>query len=131
MQFLAKNLQFLRKKSGYTQAELTKHIEVTRTTWGNYENSVSEPDLTTLYEIAKFFGVTMDHLLCSDLTDDVNLNNYFNQAYREQQILNSENHSNKFIQQNPDTNKGNIDNEILSKLNELAENMEILKKGLL
>lgn len=131
MLFFAKNIQFLRKKSGFTQAEMPKYIEVTRTTWGNYENNVSEPDLTKLYEIAKLFGVTLDQLIGSDLTEDINLNNFFSQHYKEQQNLNSKNYSTELIQPGQGIDKGNIDNQILSKLNELAENMEMLKKGLL
>ena len=131
MLFFAKNIQFLRKKMGLTQIDLTKYIDVTRTTWGNYENNVSEPDLRKLYEIAKFFEVTMDKLLCSDLTEDVDLSNYFSEQNPEQQNLKSETSFTKPTMKKEDVDKTNADKEILKKLNEIAENIEILKKGLL
>lgn len=130
MQLFGKNIQFLRKQCGFTQGDMTKHIEVTRVTWSNYENNVSEPDLEKLYAIAKLFGVTTDQLLSSDLTKDESLNIHFNQYLKEQQILNSKNYLPEPIQ-GQGIDKNNIDNQILSKLNELAENMEMLKKGLL
>ena len=77
MELFGKNIQFLRKKSGFTQSDMTKHIDVTRVTWCNYEKNVSEPDLAKLTAIAKLFGVTADQLISVDLADDVNLNNHF------------------------------------------------------
>ena len=131
MELFGKNIHFLRKKCKFTQDHIAGYIKVTRTTWGNYENNISEPDLKKLAEIANLFGVTTDQLLYLDLTQDVTLKNHSSQNFNERQILNNGNNLTIPIQLKQDTNKGNIENEILSKLNELAENMEILKKGLL
>lgn len=112
MELFGKNIHFLRKKCKFTQDHMAKCINVTRTTWGNYENNVSEPDLTKLAEIATLFGVTTDQLLYLDLTQEINLKNYS-------------------IQQEQNTDKDNIDTEILDRLNNMAEDIKLLKKGLL
>ena len=54
--YLAKNLKFLRKKSGKTQDALSSELNIGRTTLANYEAGVSEPNVDTLCTIAKYFG---------------------------------------------------------------------------
>ena len=75
MNFLSKNLQYLRKKKGFAQSDMPKYIDTTRSTWGNYESKASEPDISKLFEIAKLFNVTLDELILKDLSYDVELTN--------------------------------------------------------
>lgn len=73
MNYLSKNLHYLRKKAGYTQAEVPVNTGISRTTWSNYENAVSEPDLSKLIDIANHFGVSLDDLVLLDMSENVHL----------------------------------------------------------
>lgn len=67
------NLKFLRKKKGITQTELGVQLERKHTSIGNWESGFNQPSLTDLVKIAIIFGISIDDLLNSDLSD-VNLN---------------------------------------------------------
>lgn len=43
-------------------------LNIKATTWSNYENGITEPDITTLIRISKFFEVSLDDLLTVDLS---------------------------------------------------------------
>lgn len=73
MKFFDKNIQFLRKQKGLKQVDMQAQLGYNRTTWNNYERGVSEPDLEGFFKIAKFFGVSVDHLYFYDL-ESVHLN---------------------------------------------------------
>lgn len=53
----------LRISSGFTQAEFSKKIGISRSTIGMYETGAREPDFETLEKIADFFNVDIDYLL--------------------------------------------------------------------
>ena len=74
MKLFAKNIYYLRKQAGYTQAEMPDRLSVSRTTWSNYENGVSEPNSEGFISIANLFGVSLDDLLTKDLSVNVHLN---------------------------------------------------------
>ncbi len=59
-------LKNLRKSRGITQSELAETLEVTQQTVGFWENGVSIPSVETVIKAAKYFGVTIDYLLCVD-----------------------------------------------------------------
>jgi transcriptional regulator with XRE-family HTH domain len=65
--YLPNNLKFLRKKSGKTQDALSSEVNIGRTTIANYEAGISEPNVETLRTFAKYFGVSLDHLLSINL----------------------------------------------------------------
>ena len=59
-------LKNLRKSRGITQSELAETLEVTQQTVGFWENGSSIPSVETVIKAAKYFGVTIDYLLCVD-----------------------------------------------------------------
>ena len=61
--FLKENIKFLRKKQGWTQAELANALDITESAVGNYELGIREPGFETVIKIARFFSVTIDDLL--------------------------------------------------------------------
>ena len=61
---LNKRLIELRKKSGLTQADIAKHLKITRQAYSCYESSRREMDFASLVSIAKLYNVTTDYLLC-------------------------------------------------------------------
>lgn len=53
----------LRKAAGLSQYDLANRLNMTRSSLGNYEMGVREPDFETTMKIATFFNVTVDELL--------------------------------------------------------------------
>lgn len=56
-------LKELRIKTGITQNELAKKLNVTGQTLLNWENGIYEPKIHQLIQLADFFGVTVDYLI--------------------------------------------------------------------
>lgn len=73
MNNLAKNLLFLRKHYNFKQAEMTANIGITRVTWSNYENGVTEPDIVRLLSISDLFKVRIDDIIRTDISKNVHL----------------------------------------------------------
>lgn len=71
---LSKNLYFLRKSRDITQAQMPENVDVGRATWSNYENGMTEPDISTLIRISDFFNVSIDDLVKEDLEEKGKLN---------------------------------------------------------
>ncbi|HEY8388880.1 MAG TPA: helix-turn-helix transcriptional regulator [Parasegetibacter sp.] len=72
MSLLSKNLAYLRKQLKLRQEEMQSRVGVSRTTWSNYENGISEPSVNGLINISNFFGVSLDDLLKKDLSRTAN-----------------------------------------------------------
>lgn len=68
MIFISKNLELLRKRAGYKQAELANQLGVKANTISNYEKGVSQPDYLIISKLMRLFNVTSDQLLFSDLS---------------------------------------------------------------
>ncbi len=64
---LSRNLRYLRKKYGLTQDELREHLNISRQAYSNYERCERIPDLDTLVRIARFFRVSLDALVLTNL----------------------------------------------------------------
>ena len=58
-----RNLYFLRKAKGLTQENLAKELGVTSCTLSIYERGQSEPRVGIAYDIAQYFGVSVEQLL--------------------------------------------------------------------
>ena len=61
----------LRKKKGYTQAELAERLSLSNKTVSKWENGDSCPNIEALYRLAEFYGVRMDDLLRADFRVDM------------------------------------------------------------
>ena len=59
-------LQELRKSRSLTQEELAEELFVSRTAISKWESGRGYPNIDSLKEIARFFGVTIDELICSE-----------------------------------------------------------------
>ena len=59
-------LQELRKGKGLTQEELAEKLFVSRTAISKWESGRGYPSIDSLKEIARFFSVSIDDLICSD-----------------------------------------------------------------
>ena len=57
-------LYYLRThKTGCTQYQVARHLHIDRSTYTYYECGKTEPSVKTLWELARFFGVSCDELL--------------------------------------------------------------------
>lgn len=56
-------LQKLHSEKGITQEVLANEMYVTRQTISGWERGRSEPDITTLIQLASYFNITIDELL--------------------------------------------------------------------
>ena len=65
--YLARNLKYLRKKSGKTQDALSSEIKIGRTTIANYEAGISEPNVDTLLTFSNYFGISVGDLLSKNM----------------------------------------------------------------
>ena len=59
-------LQQLRRQKGLTQEELAEELYVSRAAVSKWESGRGYPSIDSLKAIAKFFGVTVDHLLSGE-----------------------------------------------------------------
>ncbi len=69
MNYLGRNLRYLRKKSGLKQEDMLAFLRVTRSTWSNYEIGKTYPNINEIINIARFFGVSLDDIILYDLED--------------------------------------------------------------
>jgi transcriptional regulator with XRE-family HTH domain len=67
MNFLGKNIRYLRKQTSKTQSELASLIGKGQTTIGNWENGISEPNLDELLLLSNYFDTPLDILIKIDL----------------------------------------------------------------
>ena len=56
-------LRFLRKRDGWTQAEVAARLGVDRSTYAKYENGQSEPNFEMLQKLADLFRSSADFLI--------------------------------------------------------------------
>lgn len=64
---LAENIKYLRGKEQLNQEAFGQLFKIKRTALANYETGVSRPDLESLVEISKYFDISIDDLLHTDL----------------------------------------------------------------
>ncbi|MEG0526893.1 MAG: helix-turn-helix transcriptional regulator [Longicatena sp.] len=63
---IGKQIQYYRKKESMTQGELAKQLHVTRQAISNWERGLSEPDLSSIQDIAKIFHLPIQTLVEGD-----------------------------------------------------------------
>ncbi len=59
---IRKNLILLRTAFGVTQTDVGKIVGKTKTAVASWEQGLSLPDTTTMYKLAKSYGVSVDFL---------------------------------------------------------------------
>ncbi|MCH1625184.1 helix-turn-helix domain-containing protein [Fredinandcohnia quinoae] len=69
---LAKNIKFYREKNGWTQEELSGHLNISRSNISKWESGDTTPSIIDLLQLSNLFQVTLDQLV------GVNI---FSQAY--------------------------------------------------
>ncbi len=67
--FLARNIQYLRKKRNLTQDSLAETLGWKRNNISSYEKGLAEPSLKRLLELSNFFNLSTDLLLNFNLEE--------------------------------------------------------------
>lgn len=62
------NLKFWRRELSLTQAQMAEKLGIKRSLVGAYEEGRAEPKLTTLVNMARLFGITLDALVTTDFS---------------------------------------------------------------
>ena len=63
---IGKNISYLRKEKGLTQAELGDLLGVSNQAVSKWESEMTMPDIMLLPEIAKVLGVTLEDIYCEN-----------------------------------------------------------------
>ena len=69
MIFFGSNLTYLRGKQNLTIKQIAENLDFTRSQWNNYETGLSYPKFLDLIKIAKYFDITEDKLIHTDLNN--------------------------------------------------------------
>lgn len=62
---LAKNLKLLRMKHKYTQGEIAKRLNISRSAYTYYEMGNTEPSINSIEILSRIYGVKIEDLLQS------------------------------------------------------------------
>lgn len=63
-------LKELRKNDKKSQEDVSKFLNVARTTYIGYEQETSEPTIDTLCKLADYYGVSLDYLVGRDYANE-------------------------------------------------------------
>ena len=71
--YFAEKLKSLRAEKKVSQEKLAQYLNVSFQAVSKWETGNTYPDITLLPDIARFFGVTVDELLCVEKIDEKRL----------------------------------------------------------
>jgi transcriptional regulator with XRE-family HTH domain len=134
LNFFAKNISYLRKVRGITQAEVPNYVDITRGTWSNYELGKTEPTLDQLISIAKFLRVSLQELLCEDLSTKGNLTENPEKDVSGNLIGNgkgnlyAENRSISFANEPGDLTVNSSHKEVIEAINRLTRDLDAMRR---
>lgn len=66
---IAKNLRLLRYIKGLSQEQTAQMLHMSRSCYCHLESGSKVPDLITVYQISRFFDISLDYLLTFDITE--------------------------------------------------------------
>ncbi|MFP4041452.1 MAG: XRE family transcriptional regulator [Bacteroidales bacterium] len=66
--YFSQNIKLLRKRKKKTQDDVSRAINIKRSTYSGYENAVAQPGMEALVSLSDYFNVAIDTLLKADLS---------------------------------------------------------------
>lgn len=69
----SEKLRALREARGLTQLQVANRVGVSKAMISAYETSSKAPSLDVLIRLSRFFGVTVDYLICVDAEKQINV----------------------------------------------------------
>ncbi len=127
--YLPGNIKLLRKKLKLTQAQLAFQLDRKHTSIGNWETGFNEPSVTDLANLARIFGISVDDLIHTDLSN-VHLN--FEQSVPEKgQNVHLNVHPSVHLNAKKGVNKGVLtaDEKALETMEKLVETLQKVIDG--
>src|SRR6266542_2880823 len=124
--YIQTNLALLRKRKKLTQEEAATGMGFKRTTYSNYENGHTEPDIEALQKISSFHGISIDNLVNTDLSNvhgNVHPNGNYPTIEEPELSMNSEAAN--------DVKKIPSSMEIYKRIMDLEADMALIKQKLL
>ena len=70
---ISERIKQLRERSSFTQAELAKNLNITRSSVNAWEMGISVPSTQFIVELANLFKVSTDYLLDVNDNDTINI----------------------------------------------------------
>ncbi len=68
---IAEKIKFLREEKGYTQTDLAKILNITRSSVNAWEMGISVPSTQYIVELADIFKISTDYLLGVEATASI------------------------------------------------------------
>lgn len=113
---IGQRIKHLRKQSGFTQAQLAKKLNKSKSAICHYENGGKEPSLNTLIDISTIFNVSLDHLVGLEKKNVISIEKLTSNQINILNTLLVEFHSTKSYQQVKLTERQlDILNELISE----------------
>lgn len=78
---IAKNIAYYRKRSGYTQYELSEKLNYSDKSVSKWERGDGVPDVIVLMRIAELFGVTIGDLVATERQKDPPRRRFWSRVY--------------------------------------------------
>lgn len=78
-------LNELREEKNLKQRVLAKNLNICQGTYHNWESGKTEPSITQLIQIAKFFDVSVDYLIGN--SDEIGIINIDKKISKEEELL--------------------------------------------
>ena len=78
MEYFTNNLIFLRKKAKLRQSELAAELNLSLSRYSNYETGHSRPSIEIMLDISKYFGVSIDDLITTEISKKPHLKPHLN-----------------------------------------------------
>lgn len=75
-------IKTLRERAGFSQAQLAKKLDVTRSSVNSWEMGLSTPTTQYVVALAKLFHVSSDYILEIESAEQINLAGYTEQEVR-------------------------------------------------
>ena len=74
-------LRYLRELQELSQAEVSKYLNITQTTYSRYESGIHKPGIEVLKKMSKLFNVSIDYLVENDcgvaeISNEMDLNDF-------------------------------------------------------
>lgn len=130
---LAKNIQFLRKKHGLTQEDLSEYLCVSRQSISKWETGEAYPDTEKIIALCDRFDVSMDLLVRGDLTSGVvDSNSISDEKNVNEEIFESDNYSteNSFDNENVNNQDDIVSDSQTEEANYKVERIEKISSSI-
>ena len=80
-------LEELRKENGLKRSELARQLKINQNTLANYEKELRQAPYDVLIQIADYFSVSVDELLCRNAAENTGETSFSPLSKREKELV--------------------------------------------